>query len=48
MTLNLAYYKVFENDVTGAFQSPFGPVPGTSVTRHMEIDSFLAGFTFDF
>lgn len=48
MTLNLAYYKVFENDVTGPFQSPAGPVPGTSVTRYMEIDSFLAGFTFDF
>jgi long-chain fatty acid transport protein len=48
LTLNFAYYKIFENEVTGPFFGPAGPVPGTSVTNTMEVDSFLAGFSFDF
>lgn len=46
MTLNLAYYRAFENEVTGAFLSPAGPVPGTSVTRTMQVDSVLLGVSF--
>jgi len=47
LVLNLAYYKIPENRVTGPFVSPAGPVPGTSVTNTMEVDSFLFGFSFD-
>lgn len=46
MELNLGYYHVFENEVSGPFVSPAGPVPGTRVTNTMEVDSVLATFTF--
>ncbi|HMB52403.1 MAG TPA: outer membrane protein transport protein [Thermoanaerobaculia bacterium] len=48
LQVNLGYYHVFENDVTGAFVGPFGPVPGTSVTNEIAVDSYLATFSFDF
>lgn len=47
MTVDLGYYHVFENEVTGQFLSPLGPVPGTSVTHEMAVDSFLVTFGFD-
>lgn len=47
LTLDTAYYHVFENRITGPFVSPvIGPVPGTSVTTEMAMDSFV--FTFSF
>lgn len=46
LELNFAYYRVFENEETGPFLGPQGPVPGTSVTGTMEVDSFLFGFSF--
>lgn len=46
MELNFAYYHVFENEVSGPFVGPVGPVPGTNVTTTMEVDSFLFGFSF--
>lgn len=48
LELNAAYYHIFENEVTGPFVGPAGPIPGTSVTTTMEVDSFLAGFSFAF
>jgi long-chain fatty acid transport protein len=46
LELNAAYYHVFENRITGPFVSPAGPVPGTSVTTEMAMDSVLATFSF--
>lgn len=47
LTLNVAYYKIPENEVIGPFIGPTGPIPGTSVTNTMQVDSYLFGFAFD-
>ncbi|MFQ5538142.1 MAG: OmpP1/FadL family transporter [Gemmatimonadota bacterium] len=44
--VNLAYYHVFENSVTGPMYGPTGPIPGSSVTHKMFEDSMIATFTF--
>jgi long-chain fatty acid transport protein len=46
LQLNLGYYKVFENRISGPFVSVFGPVPGTEVTTEMGMESVLATFSF--
>jgi len=45
--LNAAYYHVFENRITGPFLGPTGPVPGTSVTTEMAMDSLVLTFNFN-
>ena len=47
LTLNLGYYHVFENDVSGPIPSPVGPVPGTAVVNEMTMDAVLLTFSFD-
>ena len=47
LTLDAAYYHVFENRITGPFLGPTGPVPGTSVTTEMAMDSIVLTFTFN-
>jgi long-chain fatty acid transport protein len=47
LQLNLGYYKVFENRISGPFVSPAGPVPGTQVTTEMGMESVLATFSFN-
>ena len=44
--VDVGYYRAFENSISGPFQSPAGPMPGTSVTNRMSEDSFLIGFTY--
>jgi long-chain fatty acid transport protein len=46
LQLNLGYYHVFENRISGPFVSPVGPVPNTEVTTEMEMDAVLATFSF--
>ncbi|HYO15067.1 MAG TPA: outer membrane protein transport protein [Thermoanaerobaculia bacterium] len=46
LQVNLGYYHVFENEISGPFVSPAGPVPGTQVTTEMSMDSVLASFSF--
>jgi long-chain fatty acid transport protein len=46
LTLDLAYYHVPENEITGPFVSPAGPVAGTSVTTGMAMDSLVVTFNF--
>jgi long-chain fatty acid transport protein len=46
LELNAAYYHVFENRITGPFLGPAGPVPGTSVTTEMAMDSVVLTFSF--
>jgi len=46
LTLNLGYYHVFKNRVSGPFLSPAGPVPGTRVTTEMAMDALVATFSF--
>lgn len=47
LTLNLGYYHVFKNRVSGPFLSPvIGPVPGTKVTTEMAMDAVVATFSF--
>lgn len=48
LELNLAAYRAFENEVTGQFLSPAGPVPGTSVTNRMAVDSAVMTLRFVF
>ncbi len=47
LELNAAYYHVFENRITGPFLGPTGPVPGTSVTTEMTMDSIVLTFSFN-
>ncbi len=46
MNLDVAFYHVNENEITGPFVGPTGPVPGTSVTTAMEMDSVVVTFNF--
>ncbi|HKV07530.1 MAG TPA: porin [Thermoanaerobaculia bacterium] len=47
MQLNLTYYQVPENRISGPFVSPvIGPVPGTRVTTEMAMESVVATFSF--
>lgn len=47
MQLNLTYYRVPENRISGPFVSPvIGPVPGTRVTTEMAMESVVATFSF--
>ncbi len=46
MNLDIAYYHVNDNEITGPFVGPTGPVPGTSVTTAMEMDSVVVTFNF--
>lgn len=46
LELDAAYYHVFENRITGPFLGPTGPVPGTSVTTEMTMDSLVVTFSF--
>lgn len=47
LNLDFGYYHVPDNAVSGPFQSPFGPVPGTRIENEISIDSILMSFTFD-
>lgn len=47
-TLNVAYYRAFDNEVTGPILTPAGPVPGSSVTVTNSISSVLFGIAFEF
>lgn len=44
--IDAAYYRAFENSISGPMQSPAGPMPGTSVESSMSENSFLVGFTY--
>jgi long-chain fatty acid transport protein len=46
LELDAAYYHVFKNRITGPFLGPAGPVPGTSVTTEMAMDSLVLTFSF--
>lgn len=46
LTLDAAYYHVPENSITGPFLGATGPVPGTSVTTSMAMDSVVLTFNF--
>jgi long-chain fatty acid transport protein len=46
LELNLALYRAFENRSSGPFVSPFGPVPGTTVTNEMSMDGASLSFAF--
>ena len=44
--IDVAFYRAFENTITGPFQTMAGAAPGTSVSSSMSESSFLVGFTF--
>jgi len=46
LNLDVAYYHVNDNEITGPFFGPTGPVPGTSVTTSMHMDSVIVTFNF--
>ena len=46
--VSMAYMHAFENSTSGPLVTPFGPVPGSSVTNSTAADSFLVGATVKF
>ncbi len=44
--VNLGYYHVSSNSVSGPIYGPFGPIPGSDVTTAMKEDSVLISFSF--
>ena len=48
LSLDLAYYRAFENEVSGPLLSPAGPIPGTTVTQSNESDSVVTTLGFSF
>ena len=46
VTVDLGYYHVFENSISGPMFGPTGPIAGSSVTSSMFEDSFLMTFQF--
>lgn len=48
VSTTVAYTHGFENEVTGPFQSPAGPVPGTSVTTRVSADILNVGVTVNY
>ena len=48
LSLSLAYAHAFQNSVSGPFVTPFGSLPGTSVTSIVSADTFLFGATVRF
>jgi len=44
--VDLAYYHVFENEITGPMYGPAGPISGSSVSSKMHEDSFVMTFSF--
>jgi long-chain fatty acid transport protein len=48
LSLSLAYAHAFQNSVSGPFVSPFGAIPGTSVTSVVAADILMLGVTVRF
>jgi long-chain fatty acid transport protein len=48
LTLSLFYLHAFENTIEGSMQTPFGPVPGTSVKSRVSADSIGLSATVKF
>ncbi len=46
--LSACYLHGFKTSITGPFQSPRGPIPGTSITSELADDSFTVGATVKF
>ncbi len=46
--LSWAYTHAFKNDVTGAIQTPSGPVPNSSVTSQVALDALAVSVTVRF
>lgn len=46
LDVSFGYYHVPDNAVGGAFQSPFGPIPGTRVENEISVDSYQFSFSF--
>ena len=44
--VDLGYYHVFENSISGPMFGPMGPIDGSDVTSSMFEDSFLMTFQF--
>jgi long-chain fatty acid transport protein len=44
--VDVAYYRAFQNSITGPFQTPAGAMPGTQIKSSMSEQSFLIGFRF--
>ncbi len=46
--LNAAWTHGFANSLSGPYQSPLGPIPGTSITNTTSVDQITAGLTVQF
>src|SRR5262249_13329163 len=45
---SIAFHPAFENDIQGPYQSPFGPIPGTSVRSDFSTDIIVLSLNFKF
>jgi long-chain fatty acid transport protein len=48
LSLDLTYYRAFQNEVSGPLLGPAGPVPGTTVTQSNESESVVTTLSFSF
>jgi long-chain fatty acid transport protein len=47
-SLSMAYAHAFQNSVSGPLLTPFGEIPGTSITSVVSADTFVIGATLKF
>ena len=45
---SFAFHHAFKNDIQGPYQSPFGPIPGTSVQADFATDILVGSLNFKF
>jgi len=48
LATSLAYHHAFKNDIQGPYQSPSGPIPGSSVRADFATDILVLSFNFEF
>jgi long-chain fatty acid transport protein len=48
MDVHVAYAHAFESEISGPFVTPLGPLPGTSITSDVAVDSVTVGATIRF
>lgn len=48
MDIHIAYAHAFNSEISGFFVTPLGPLPGTSVTSDVAVDSVTVGATIRF
>jgi hypothetical protein len=48
LTISLAYMHAFETSIAGNWVTPLGPIPGTSASTTVSVNSLLFGMSVKF